>query len=201
MEEKILELLKLARNNGVSKETLYKKLGYTNLSYEEFEEIFEDMKKRHLIYQTGNNSYTKNPFYEGQTILTKKDKLLVKCEEGTFEIDKNVFNCVTGDIVRLRITDYDNKIGTITEVIERKGMSAEVITEKRKRFALMRNGDRQQIDIPQNIVDGTIIGVKIEKDRNDKNPVAILDKVIAHPFLNALSKRLIRMNTVKEEII
>ena len=180
MEEKILELLKLARNNGVSKETLYKKLGYTNLSYEEFEEIFEDMKKRHLIYQTGNNSYTKNPFYEGQTILTKKDKLLVKCEEGTFEIDKNVFNCVTGDIVRLRITDYDNKIGTITEVIERKGMSAEVITEKRKRFALMRNGDRYQIDIPQNIVDGTIIGVKIEKDRNDKNPVAILDKVIGH---------------------
>ena len=180
IENKILEVLNLSRENGFDKELIFKKIGFTNLSYEDFEEIFDDMKERHLVYQTGKNSFIKNPFLEGEAILTKSDKLLVKTEEGTFEVAENVFNCVSGDVVRLRITDDNKMIGTITEIIERKGLSAEIITENGKRYAVLRTGDKYEIDIPEKIVDGTIIGVKIDKGRKDKKPVAILDKVIGH---------------------
>ena len=180
IEDKILEILKLSRDNGLDKEVIYKKLGYTNLDYEDFLEVFDDMKNRHLIYQTGKNSYIKNPFYEGTVLLTKKGKLLVKVENDTYEVQENVFNCVTGDIVRLRVKDYNNKLGTVTEVLDRKGLSAELITESKKRYALTRNGEKYPIDVPSKIVDGTIVGIKIKKDRKDKFPVAILDRVIGH---------------------
>ena len=170
----------MSRDNGINKEAVYKKIGYTNLSFEDFEEIFDDMKERKLVYQTGKNSYTKNPFVEGEAVVTKSDKLLVKTEDGTYEIEENVFNCVSGDIVRLRITDENSKKGTITEVVERRGLSAELITENGKRYALTRNGDKYDIDVPNNIVDGNIIGIKIDKDRKSRKPVAILDKVIGH---------------------
>lgn len=48
MEEKILEILKVSRNNGLSKQEVYKKLAYTNLSFEDFEVflmIFKQDKK------------------------------------------------------------------------------------------------------------------------------------------------------------
>ena len=180
IENKILEVLKLSRDNGMDKETIYKKIGYSNLSFNDFEEIFDDMKERKLVYQTGKSSYTKNPFIEGETLVTKADKLLVKTEEGTYEVEENVFNCVTGDIVRLRITDENGKKGTITEIIERKGFSAELVTENGKRYAVTRTGDKYEIDAPNNIVDGNIIGIKIEKDRKSRKPIAIIDKVIGH---------------------
>ena len=180
IEEKILEVLRLSKDNGLDKEVIYKKIGFTNLDYNDFLEIFDDMKNRHLIYQTGKNSYIKNPFYEGTVVVTKKGKLLVKVENETYEVQENVFNCVTGDIVRLRIKDYENHLGTVTEVLDRRGLSAELITERKKRFALTRSGEKYPIEIPSKIVDGTIIGIKIKKDRKDKLPVAVLDKVIGH---------------------
>lgn len=179
MEKRILEILLIARTNSMTKEQIYKKLGYTNLSFEEFEETLEDMKKKHLIYQTGKNSYIKNPFKEGIVTITKKGEILVKTNEETIKIAENIFNCVTGDKVRIRITDPSENKGTITEVIERKGIIAEVITINKKRYALAKN-TKYKIDLPPNIVDGMIIGIKISKEAKTKEPVAILNRVIGH---------------------
>ena len=62
MEEKILEIVKVSRNNGLSKQEVYKKLAYTNLPFEDFEEIFDDLLNQNKIYNTGKDKYTLNPF-------------------------------------------------------------------------------------------------------------------------------------------
>ena len=180
MKDRILEILTLSRNNGLTKEEIYKKLNYTNLSQKDFDEVFEDMVENHLIYKTGKNTYIKNPFLEGNIIVTKSDKTLVKCNEGTFEISENVFNCVNGDKVRIRVKSYEEKTATITEVIERKGLAGELITEKNKRYVIMREGDKYLVDAPAKLVDGTVVGIKIESDRKSKSPIAVIDKVIGH---------------------
>ena len=177
MEEKILEILQISRTNSMTKEQIYKKLCYTNLSTKEFEETLEYMKKKHLIYQTGKNSYIKNPFKEGTVTITKKGEILVKTNEETIKISENIFDCVTGDKVKIRLTG-ENK-GTITEVIERKGIIAEVVTINKKRYAIAKN-TKYKIDLPPNIVDGMIIGIKISKDAKTKEKKALLNRVIGH---------------------
>ena len=180
MEERIIEILKVARNNGMSKRDVYKKLAYTNLSFEDFEEIFEDMKSRHLIYQTGKDSYTKNPFVEGEVIVTKSGNIFVKTEEGKVKITDDQFNCVNGDKVNIRITDFNELKGTIKSIVDRKGISAELKTVKGKRYAVTKDGKEYRIDVSPKIVDETIIGITIEKDRKSKEPIAVLNKVIGH---------------------
>lgn len=180
MREKILEILTIARDNGISKETVYKKLGYTNLSYEDFEEVFDDMENSHQIYRTGKNSFTKNPFYEGIVTVTKKGDILVKCDEGTINITRDDFSCVSGDKVIVRITDFNEKKGTIKSVVDRKKIVAEVKTIKNKRYAITKDGTQYKIDLKPNIVDGAIIGIKIDKNRKNKEPIAIFDKFIGH---------------------
>lgn len=180
MEEKILEVLKVARNNGLTKEQVYKKIGYTNVSFEEFEEVFESMQDDRKIYQTGKNTYTRNPFFEGEVIITKSGNVLVKCEEGTIKVGENLLNCLNGDLVKVRITDFNQKTGTIKEIIKRKTLSAELITEKGTRYAVTKSGKKFKIDADKSIVDGNIIGIKIENDRKTKNQIAVLDKILGH---------------------
>ena len=50
----------------------------------------------------------------------------MKTDDETIEITEDQFNCVTGDFVKIRITDFNEKKGTIKEVIDRKGIIAEV---------------------------------------------------------------------------
>ena len=50
MTDRILEILKVSRNNGLTKEQVYKKLGYTNLSYTDFEEVFYDLQERKISF-------------------------------------------------------------------------------------------------------------------------------------------------------
>lgn len=183
MEEKILEIVKVSRNNGLSKQEVYKKLAYTNLPFEDFEEIFDDLLNQNKIYNTGKDKYTLNPFEKGEVLITKKGVILVKTKDDTIEISKDEFNCVTGDKVLIRITDFNQKRGTIKEVLDRKGLIAEVKNDNKKKYAIVRERDKEQVyelKTNQNLVDGMIIGIKIDKNRKDKNPVATIDRVFGH---------------------
>ena len=183
MEERILEIVKVSRNNGLSKEEVYKKLAYTNLPFEDFEEIFDDLLNQNKIYNTGKDKYTLNPFEKGEVLITKKGVILVKTKDDTIEISKDEFNCVTGDKVLIRITDFNQKRGTIKEVLDRKGLIAEVKNDNKKKYAIVRERDKEQVyelKTNQNLVDGMIIGIKIDKNRKDKNPVATIDRVFGH---------------------
>ena len=183
MEEKILEIVKVSRNNGLSKQEVYKKLAYTNLPFEDFEEIFDDLLNQNKIYNTGKDKYTLNPFEKGEVLITKKGVILVKTKDDTIEISKDEFNCVTGDKVLIRITDFNQKRGTIKEVLNRKGLIAEVKNDNKKKYAIVREREKEQVyelKTNQNLVDGMIIGIKIDKNRKDKKPVATVDRVFGH---------------------
>ena len=180
MEQRILEILRVSRNNGLTKEEVYKKLAYTNLSFSDFEEVFDDLQNQRKIYQTGIDRYTLNPFKEGEVKITKKGQVLVKTDEDTIEITEDMFHCVTGDLVKIRITDFNEKKGTIKEVIDRKGIIAEVKIRNKKKYAITKDEKEYDLITDQNVVDGLIIGIKIEKERKDKNPVATIDRVFGH---------------------
>ena len=180
MIERILEILKVSRNNGLTKEEVYKKLAHTNLSFKDFEEVFDDLKNKRKIYQTGKDKYTLNPFKEGEVKITKKGVILVKTEDETIEITEDQFNCVTGDIVKIRITDFNENKGTIKEVIDRKGIIAEVRIKNKKKYAVTKDEKEYELQTDQNVVDGLIIGIKIEKDRKSKQPIATIDRVFGH---------------------
>lgn len=183
MEEKILEILKVSRNNGLTKQEVYKKLAYTNLPFEDFEEVFDDLQARQEIYQTGKDKYTLNPFQEAEIQITRKGVILAKTDKETYEISEDQFNCLTGDKVKIRITDFNQKKGTIKEVINRKGTPAEVKIENGKKYAIVKNKETEtkyELKTDKNLVDGILIGIKLEKGRKDKQPVATLDRVFGH---------------------
>ena len=179
MEEKILEVLTLARNNALTKEQIYKKIGYTNVTYETFEEVFEHLEEKKLVYKTSKDRYTKNPFIKATIKITKKGEVLARYNDDYIKITEDQFNCLTGDIVTVRITDFNENKGTIKEVIERKGQVAEVVINKGKTYAKTKD-NLYPINLDPKVVEGSIIGIKIEKNRKSKTPVAVLDRVIGH---------------------
>ena len=194
MEEKILEILKVSRNNGLSKQEVYKKLAYTNLSFEDFEEVFDDLQTRQEIYQTGKDKYTLNPFKEAEIQITRKGLILAKTDKDTYEISEDQFNCLTGDKVKIRITDFNQKKGTIKEVLTRKGTPAEVKIENGKKYAIVRNKEKEtkyELKTDENLVDGILIGIKLEKNRKDKQPVATLDRIFGHKNRPRLDEEII----------
>lgn len=194
MEEKILEILKVSRNNGLSKQEVYKKLAYTNLSFEDFEEVFDDLQTRQEIYQTGKDKYTLNPFKEAEIQITRKGLILAKTDKYTYEISEDQFNCLTGDKVKIRITDFNQKKGTIKEVLNRKGTPAEVKIENGKKYAIVRNKENEtkyELKTDENLVDGILIGIKLEKNRKDKQPVATLDRIFGHKNRPRLDEEII----------
>src|SRR5690625_4545148 len=179
MEERILEILTLTRNNALTKEQIYKKLGYTNVYYQDFEEIFEDMENKKLVYQTGKNKYIKNPFVTATIKITKKGDILAKYNDDYIKITEDQFNCLTGDIVTVRITDFNENKGTIKEVIERKGTIAEVITKDKKTYAKIKD-KLYPIELDAKVVEGSIIRVSLENASKATATVAVLDKVGGH---------------------
>ena len=180
MQDRILEVLKVSRNNGLTKEEIYKKTGYNNVSFKEFEEVFNDLQERQKVYQTGKDTYTLNPFKVGEVKITKKGTILVITDEDKIEITEDQFHTVTGDLVKVRITDFNEKKGTIKEVIDRKGIIAETEIRRGKKYAITKDGKEYDLITDEHLVDGIIIGIKIEKGRKDRNPVATIDKIFGH---------------------
>lgn len=179
MKERILEILKVSRNNGLTKEEIYKKLAYTNLPYQDFEAEFDELITEKKAYNTGKNRYTLNPFKEAEIQITKKGIILAKTDQGTIEITEDQLNCVTGDKVIIRITDFNQNRATIKEVISRKALIAEVKKEKGRLYAVTKN-QTYELKTDQNLVEGMVIGITINKNRKDKKPVASLEKVFGH---------------------
>ena len=142
--------------------------------------MFYDLQERKQIYQTGKDSYTLNPFKEGEVKITKKGVILAKTEDETYEITEDQFNCVTGDKVKIRVTDFNEKKATIKEVIDRKGIIAEVKIRNGKKYAITKDEKEYDLITDEHLVDGIIIGIKIQKGRKDRNPVATIDKIFGH---------------------
>ena len=177
MVDHILEILKVSRNNGLTKEEVFKKLAYTNLSFSDFEEVFDDLREKHKIYQTSSDKYTLNPFKEGEVKVTKKGDILVKTNDETYFITEDQFNCTNGDLVKIRVTDFNEMTATIKEVIDRKGIIAEIKTIKNKKYAV--TNDEKMYEIETNLVDGIIVGIKLEKERKGKL-YARIDREFGH---------------------
>ena len=70
MREKILEVLKLTRNNALSIEEIYNKIFHNSVEDKILNKIKEEMEilqQEHLVYcvNSKKNLYTLNPFREG----------------------------------------------------------------------------------------------------------------------------------------
>lgn len=185
MREKILEVLKLTRNNALSIEEIYNKIFHNSAEDKILNKIKEEMEilqQEHLVYcvNSKKNLYTLNPFREGIFHIRRNKETYVTCDLGDIIIDKSKsYGALDGDKVLIRITDFNYNLGTIKEIIERKGVIGEVKTIKSKRFVLV-DKDLYMIDLPNSIVDGMLIGIKIDKKKSGKYYKAQLDRVICH---------------------
>ena len=124
--------------------------------------------------------YTLSPFKEGTFRILRNGTMLVDTLEQDIYINNgNTKDALNGDKVLAKITNFDDFSGSVVKIIERKGILAEVATINNTRFAVIGN-DRYKIDLPASIVDGMIIGIKIDKTKAGNYFHATLDKVIGH---------------------
>ena len=180
MEEKILEILKVTRNNAINIKDIYKKAGYTNYSYKDFLEKINELKARQLIYCVGGENYTLNPFVEGTFHIKRNGDCYVSYEDKSIIVNREYKKtCFEGDKVLARITDFNNNTGTIKKIIERKGIIAEVQTINKERYAVVGT-NKYKIKLDNKIVDGMLIGIKIDKNKEGKHYHATLDTIIGH---------------------
>lgn len=180
MEERILDILEVSRNNAINLKDIYKKSGYTNYTYEQFLETVDELKEKKLIYCVGGDNYTLNPFVEGIFHIKRNGDCYVSYDNKTININKEYKKtCFEGDKVLARITDFNNNTGTIKKIIERKGIIAEVKTINKERYAVIGK-DMYKINLDDKIVDGMLIGIKIDKTKEGKYYRATLDTIIGH---------------------
>ena len=185
MRERILEVLRLTRNNALSIEEIYNKVFHTEIEDKIFSNLKQEIKELQedkLVYCVNSTKelYTLNPFKEGIFHIKRNGICYVTSNGENIEIlDERNFGCLEGDKVLVRITDFNKMEGTIKEIIERHGIVAEVVTIDNKRFAVVKE-DRYQIELDNSIVDGMLIGIKIDKTKVGKYYKATLDKVIGH---------------------
>ena len=180
MEERILDILEVSRNNAINLKDIYKKSGYTNYTYEQFLETIDELKEKKLIYCVGGDNYTLNPFVEGIFHIKRNGDCYVSYDNKTININKEYKKtCFEGDKVLARITDFNNNTGTIKKIIERKGIIAEVKTINKERYAVIGK-DMYKINLDDKIVDGMLIGIKIDKTKEGKYYRATLDTIIGH---------------------
>lgn len=182
MKDRILEILNVTRDNPVSLEDLYRKCGYSNFSYEDFLGIIEELVDKKLI--TCSNSklglYKLNPYREGIFHVKRNGDCYVDIGDRDIYINKDfTYGSMDKDRVLVKITNYDTNSGTIKEIVERSGIIAEVKTINKDRYAMVGK-NMYKIDLPANMVDGMLIGIKIDKTKAGKYFHASLDKVIGH---------------------
>lgn len=180
MEQKILDILEISRNNAINLKDIYKKSGYTNYTYPQFLEVIEELKEKQLIYCVGGENYTLNPFVQGIFHIKRNGDCYVSYDGKTIAVNKEYQKmCFEGDKVLARITDFNNNTGTIKKIIERKGVVAELKTINKERYAVVGE-DMYKIKLDGKIVDGMLIGIKIDKTKEGKYYRATLDTIIGH---------------------
>lgn len=185
MRERILEILKLTRNNAISMQDVYNKIYHTEFDEKQFNIIkstMNELLEEKLIYCINSKKglYTLNPFKEGIFHVKRNGEYYV-LSNGEYIVinDNKSFGALEGDKVLVRITDFNYMIGNIKEIIERHGIVAEIKTIKNERFAVVGR-EKYKIDIDNSIVDGMLVGIKIDKTKVSKYYRCTLDKIIGH---------------------
>lgn len=178
MEQDILNLLKVNRNQGFSISEIYSRLN-SDMSLEEFKGIISQLQEQKKIYCVKKDVYTLNPFVEG-IFHARRDRFFVTTDEYEITIPKNkVFGCLDGDKVLVRIVDFNSFTGTIKDIIERKGIIAEVMTIKGKKYAIVGE-EKYLLKGAPKLVDHMIVGIKIDKKQTGRFYLAEVDRVIGH---------------------
>ena len=184
MREKLLEILKLNRNNAITVDEMYLKMFHSEKEeklYNSLCEELENLINEKQVYCTNSKKglYILNPFREGVCFVKKSKDMFVECGEEVFKVSKNLVGANDKDKVLIRVTDYNANSCSIKEIIERHGIVAEVKTIKKKRYAVVGK-TMYEIDVDNSIVDGMLIGIKIDKTKKGKYFKASLDRVIGH---------------------
>jgi len=182
MKEKVLEILNITRDNPIDLETIYRKSGYTNYSKEDFLNVINELveEKKITCANSKLNLYKLNPYREGIFHIKRNGDCYVNIGDRDITINKDfTYGSMDKDKVLVKITNYDTNTGTIKEIIERNGIIAEVKTINKDRYAQVGK-NMYKIELPANMVDGMLIGIKIDKSKAGKYFHATLDKVIGH---------------------
>ena len=184
MREKLLEILKLNRNNAITVDEMYLKMFHSEKEeklYNSLCEELENLINEKQVYCTNSKKglYILNPFREGVCFVKKSKDMFVECGDEVFKVSKNLVGANDKDKVLIRVTDYNACLCSIKEIIERHGIIAEVKTIKKKRYAVVGK-TMYEIDVDNSIVDGMLIGIKIDKTKKGKYFKATLDTVIGH---------------------
>ena len=182
MEERILKILELNRSGALSLDVIYKRLGY-DISFDDFLNVFEELKKEKKVYCVNSSSdlYTLNPFKEGIYHVLRSGKSFVTIDEVEYDvINPRNLDCMEGDKVLVRITDFSSLKASIKDIVDRCGIIAEVKTINGSRFAVVDKDNRYKIDLDDNVVDGMLIGIKIDTVKSGNYYHAKLDRLICH---------------------
>ncbi len=183
MKKIIVDILKNNGQNSLSFDSICKKLGYKNdpVKKEEVRETLKELLYEKIITCTNSklNMFMLSPYKEGIFRLNKKGYGFVEIlgEEDVYVDAKNVLGAFNGDKVLVKISDEEKARGRIKEIIERKPQIAEVLTEKGIRYYQF-NGNRYQVDIPNDIVDGTNVQIVISTEK--ENSDIIVKNILGH---------------------
>jgi len=180
MEEEILSLLKVNRNQALSGSFLFSKLSDSSITYEEFSHCLKKLQEQKKVYCSGKDRYILNPFVEGIFHIKRNKNCVVVTPDYEIMIDAHrTFGCMDGDRVLVRIVDFNTFTGTIKEIVERKGIIAEVKTIHRKKYGIVGE-DKYLLKGASHLVDHMIVGIKPEKTKSGRFYQATIDRVIGH---------------------
>ena len=185
MRDRILEVLKLNRNNGVTIEQIYKQIFHTEIEDKLYQNLCDEIKdlcNEKLVYCTNSRIglYILNPFREGIFHIKRKKDCYVTLDDGTvFTINNNKLGAMDKDRVLIRITDYNSLIASVKEIILRASIVGEVVTIKNKRY-VKANDNLYEADIKDSLVDGMLVLIKVDKVKVSRYYKASILSVIGH---------------------
>ena len=186
LRDQILRIVKENKDYAISIEGLYKKLFKEERNYDpnrwnDVEDVLKDLENDKLLVQTKKGLFRLNMQRVGKAHVTRNGTVFVTVDdlENDLKIkDSRTLRAMDGDTVLIEITDTNTFEGEIKDVIERKGIVAEVKTINGKRYAIVKD-NKYEIDLSNDIVDGMLIGIKVD-NKGLKPNHAELDKVLAH---------------------
>lgn len=181
MKEKILKVLELSRNKPMTLTEIFAKTSCPKELYQEFLDYFEELRIEKKVYCTNSSkgTYTLNPYHQGVLHVRKNKTCYATLDNGKEVNIKDPMGALDLDKILVKITDFNRNEGTIKEIVERHGLIAEVKTIDNKRYAIIKD-KRYKIDLNDDIIDGMLIGIKLDKTKAGKFYEANLDRVIGH---------------------
>ncbi len=190
MKEKIIKVLELARNKPMTLTEIFAKTSSKKEEYQEFLDYFEELRQEKKVYCTNSSkgTYTLNPYHEGILHMRRNGSCYATLDNGKEVNIKDPMGALDLDKVLVKITDFNRNEGNIKEIIERHGLIAEVKTIDDKRYAIVKD-KKYKIELDNSIVDGMLIGIKINKTKAGRFYEAELDRIIGHKNAPGIDER------------